>query len=113
MAVNHNRGSLTRLSATRVQFEPGVGAAKADQITDFAAGDKIDVAAIDAIAGGGFNAFKLDAGGAFSAGEIRQTVSGGNLLLDFNVDGDATAEMSVVLIGQTAPLSVGDFVLLS
>ncbi|MFI0843847.1 calcium-binding protein [Mesorhizobium sp. IMUNJ 23232] len=93
--------------------ESGIGAAKADQITDFSAGDKIDVAAIDAIAGGSFNAFKLDAGGAFSAGEIRQTVSGGNLVLDFNVDADTAAEMSVVLIGQTAPLSVGDFVLLS
>ncbi|MFI0847471.1 calcium-binding protein [Mesorhizobium sp. IMUNJ 23232] len=91
--------------------ESGIGTAKADQITDFTAGDSIDVAVIDAIAGGLDNAFKLDAGGAFVAGEIRQTVSGGNLVLDFNVDADATAEMSVVLVGQTSLLSAGDFIL--
>jgi Ca2+-binding RTX toxin-like protein len=91
--------------------ESGIGAAKADQITDFAAGDKIDISKIDAIAGGSDNAFKLDAGGAFVAGEIHQTFSGGNLVLDFNVDGDAAAEMSIVLIGQTTLLAAGDFIL--
>ena len=71
----------------------------------------MDVSKIDAILGGADNAFKLDAGGAFTAGEIHQSLSGGNLALDFNVDGDATAEMSVVLVGQTTFLSGGDFIL--
>ena len=70
--------------------ESGIYAAKADHITDFAIGDRMDVSKIDAILGGADNAFKLDAGGAFTAGEIHQS---GNLALDFNVDGDATAEM--------------------
>ncbi|MFI0847512.1 hypothetical protein [Mesorhizobium sp. IMUNJ 23232] len=92
--------------------DSGIGAAKADQITDFATGDRINVSAIDAIAGGGHDVFKLDAGGAFVAGEIHQTVSGESLVLDFNVDGDAAAEMSIVLVGHTALLSAADFQLL-
>ncbi|MEQ1955193.1 calcium-binding protein [Mesorhizobium sp. CN2-181] len=93
--------------------DSGIGAAKADQITDFAAGDRINVSLIDAIAGGGDDVFKLDAGGAFVAGEIHQTVSGGNLVLDFNVDADAAAEMSIVLVGHTALLSAADFLFLT
>ncbi|MEQ1953272.1 calcium-binding protein [Mesorhizobium sp. CN2-181] len=93
--------------------DSGIGAANADQITDFAAGDNINVSQIDGISGGGRDAFKLDAGGAFVAGEIHQTVSGGNLVLDFNVDGDTAAEMSVVLVGHTALLSATDFLFLT
>ncbi|MEQ1950824.1 M10 family metallopeptidase C-terminal domain-containing protein [Mesorhizobium yinganensis] len=104
-----HRPSADRLFAAL--NESGIGAAKADQITDFAPGDKIDISKIDAVADGDDNAFKLDAGGAFVAGEIHQTLSGGNLVIDFNVDGDAAAEMSIVLVGQTTLLAAADFIL--
>jgi hypothetical protein len=58
----------------------------------------------------GNQAFTLDNGGAFLAGEVRQTVYGSNVLLEANVDGDATAEMSILLIN-TGVLGIGDFVL--
>ena len=54
--------------------------------------------AIDANTGvGGNQAFTLDQGGAFTAGEIRQTQLGADLLLEMNTDSDAAAEMSVLL----------------
>jgi len=91
--------------------DSGITAGTRDQINHFAAGDKIDVHLIDAIAGGGDDAFVLDAGGAFSAGEIRQTLtSNGHLLLEFNVDGDAAAEASILLLNHSTLLTTGDFV---
>ncbi len=89
----------------------GVTGSTRDKIADFAAGDKINVSAIDAIHGGGNNAFVLDNGGAFSAGEIHQTVQGSDLLLQFNTDADSTAEMSILLLNHTALLNAGDFIL--
>lgn len=84
-----------------------------DTILDFARGaDDIVVAGVDArmnIAGN--QAFVLDAGGSFSAGEVRQVALKQGLLLQFNTDGDATAEMSVLLQGVTSALGTSDFVL--
>lgn len=84
-----------------------------DRITDFngANSDKIHLASIDAnttVAGN--QAFTLDTGGAFSAGEIRQTQFGANLLLEMNTDADSAAEMSILLLN-SGLLDVGDFVL--
>ena len=53
----------------------------------------------------------LDIGGNFVAGEIHQTVSGGDLLVDFKVDSGSTIDMEIVLAGRTAPLTASDFVL--
>lgn len=75
--------------------------------------DDIVVSAIDARAGlAGDQAFALDANGSFSQGEIRQTaLSGGNLLVEFNTDGDALAEMAILIQGLTSRLASTDFVL--
>lgn len=83
-----------------------------DQIVDFTAGDKIDVAAIDTHANlPGDQKFKLDAGGTFAIGEIRQSEVGGDLILRFNTTGDAAPEISIIVYGVTAPLDAGDFIL--
>jgi serralysin len=84
-----------------------------DTILGFTKGeDDIVVSAIDAnTALAGDQAFALDAGGTFAAGEIRQRVSSGNLILEFNTDADSTVEMSILLKGVTSPLAVSDFIL--
>jgi Ca2+-binding RTX toxin-like protein len=55
-------------------------------------------------------AFVLDAGGTFAAGEIRQTILNGELYLTFNVDADAAAEMMIRLAGRTS-VTAADFTL--
>ena len=83
-----------------------------DRIAGFAKGqDDIILTAIDANgSGAGNGTFRLDDGGAFSRGEIRQTVtSGADLLLEMNLDGDGQAEMSILLLGLTSRLVVTDF----
>ena len=84
-----------------------------DVITDFTRGvDDIHVWTLDANAGlSGNQAFTLDTNGSFSAGEIKQTVSAGNLYLSFNTDSDSTPEMSILLQGITSPLAASDFIL--
>ncbi len=88
----------------------GTGLANADQILDFATGDKIHVAAIDANAGlANDQAFVRDLGGSFDAGEYRTVTSGADLLVEFNVDGGA-ADM-VILVKNRASLADSDFLL--
>ncbi len=84
-----------------------------DMIIDFEQGvDLIDVAAIDANGGSAGNgAFSLDLDGSFDRGEIRQTLGNGGLLLEFNLNNDASAEMWIMLSGQTASLTEADFAL--
>ena len=88
----------------------------ADRIVDFQSSvggvplDLIDVHLIDADgnAANGDTAFIL--GGSFTAGHIRQKVSGANLILDFNTDGDTTPEMRIVLLNH-GTLTSTDFIL--
>jgi hypothetical protein len=97
--------------------ESGTGSSTRDVIVDFTDSggeqDRINVATIDAntIAGGN-NAFVLDTNGSFSTGEIRQVLvnGGADLLLEFNNDGDASADMSILLMGRTTLLDNADFV---
>jgi Ca2+-binding RTX toxin-like protein len=92
--------------------DSGITASTRDYITDLtrSEGDRIDVSAIDANSlVSGNQAFRLDKGGAFSAGEIKQVVSGGELILMFNTDGDAAAEMSIRVALHTS-VSAADFV---
>ena len=83
-----------------------------DQVAGFSTQeDLIVLTAIDANGGGtGNGAFRLDNGG-FALGEIRQTTTGGNLLLAMNLDGDARAEMSVLLLGVSSSLGADAFAL--
>ena len=86
----------------------------ADRILDFsgADGDVIDLSAIDAVAGGGDDAFTFTASGAFSgtAGELVSYVAGGNTYVAGDTDGDGTADFIIRLDG-VVELTAGDFVL--
>lgn len=89
-----------------------VGATR-DVVASFQVGlDDIDVSAIDAKVGlSGNQAFALDTNGSFSAGEVRQTLVSGGLLIEFNTDSDTTAEMAVFVQGLAARLAATDFLL--
>ncbi|MDX2159575.1 MAG: hypothetical protein SFW09_23975 [Hyphomicrobiaceae bacterium] len=92
--------------------DSGPTSATRDRILDFTAGDRIWLNAIDANdLIGGDQAFVLDTNGSFSAGEIRQTVFGSNLLIEMNTNANAATEMSILLIGRSTALAAGDFVL--
>jgi Ca2+-binding RTX toxin-like protein len=74
-------------------------AAARDTIFGFAAGDRIDLSAIDAIAGGGDNAFSFIGDASFSAaGQVRATADGsGGWLIEADVNGDGAADLSILL----------------
>jgi Ca2+-binding RTX toxin-like protein len=104
--------------ADRFVFEDGefggTTRATADYIADFsrAEGDLIDVRLVDAIAGGGDQAFAFIGGRGFSghAGELRATRSNGDTFVWGDVDGDGRADFMIYLEG-THTLSAGDFLL--
>ena len=54
--------------------------------------------------------FVLDSDGSFSTGEIGLTVSGADVIVRLNVDGDAAAEFTLLVQGVTS-LNLGDFIL--
>ncbi len=75
------------------------GAAR-DVIMDFAAGiDTLDLAAIDAVAGGADDAFSFIGQNAFdAAGQIRATLTNrGDTLLSLNLNADLAADMQILL----------------
>jgi serralysin len=82
-----------------------------DTIRGFAAGvDDIVLTKIDANgSSSGDGAFRLDTGGSFSRGEIRQTMTSDGLLIRLNVDTDRDAEMEILVTGVTKPLTDADF----
>ena len=81
-----------------------------DEIGDFTHGsDRIDLSAIDAIAGGRDNAFSFIGGAAFSrAGQLRYDAATGQVLGDTN--GDRVADL-VIDIGAGLVITAGDFLL--
>lgn len=82
-----------------------------DSIFDFSIGDVIKLLDVDAsTTASGNQAFVLDSDASFSAGEIRQTVVGSDLLLEMNVDGDIAPEMSILIVGRTTNLTASDFI---
>lgn len=84
-----------------------------DVIKDFslADGDVIDLLAIDAIAGGGDDAFTLVASFTGAAGELMvKAVNGGDKLVQGDLDGDKTADFAI-LVENVGMLEAGDFVL--
>jgi VCBS repeat-containing protein len=87
-----------------------------DHITDFTPGtDKIDLGAIDASrAIGGDQAFAWIGSNAFSktAGELRAFQSGGQWIVQGDINGDGFADLVIGLTLQgPTPLGAGDFVL--
>lgn len=96
-------------------FETGssfVSATTRDRITDFRAGqDKLDLIAIDAIAGGVNDAFRFIGTKAFTgAAQARFVNKPGETWVELNLDADKTAEMRIVLNGKVT-LTAGDFLL--
>ena len=81
-----------------------------DEIADFTHGsDRIDLSAIDAIAGGRDNAFSFIGGAAFSrAGQLRYDAATGQVLGDTN--GDRVADL-VIDIGAGLVITASDFLL--
>ena len=97
----------------------GTGAGK-DKIIDFEAGvDIIDISSVDAVLGGGDNAFLLTAGNGtaeFSGpstpifGELRYYQNAANTICEADVDGDGNADFQFVIKGHVA-LDASDFIL--
>jgi Ca2+-binding RTX toxin-like protein len=85
-----------------------------DKITDFshAQGDRIDLSAIDAVAGGVDDPFAFIGQSAFHhvAGEVRYGATAGGLMVQADVNGDGYADFSI-LVANTTSLVHGDFIL--
>jgi Ca2+-binding RTX toxin-like protein len=96
--------------------DSGLGVA-ADHITDFVAGtDKFNFSQLDAdpVAAGrqALSFINTAAFSATGAAEVRYAVSGGDLLVQVDLDGNGTADMEIVLDGASAQtLTSGDFML--
>lgn len=88
-------------------------AGAADLIADFSQvqGDRIDLSAIDAIAGGEDDAFIFIGSAAFTvAGQLRSTFTGLNTLIEADNDGDGAADLAILLTGRHT-LTAADFIL--
>ncbi|MBY0284297.1 MAG: Ig-like domain-containing protein [Sphingomonas sp.] len=74
-----------------------------DRITDFSAGDRIELTQIDADgnAGNGDTAFTFIGAGAFTniAGQLRVIASGGDWLIEGDVNGDGAADFQILAQG--------------
>ena len=84
-----------------------------DVITDFQAGDLVDLSGIDAVDRGGNNAFTalLQGNVAFGGqGVLRTYQSGGNTIIEGNNDADAAADFSITLSGSVALTLGGSFI---
>ena len=81
-----------------------------DVISDFADGDLIDLSGIDAIEGGGNDAFTFIDGASFSgtAGELRYSETSGKLRGD--TDGDSKAEI-IIEVANLPDLNEFDLIL--
>lgn len=76
-----------------------------------ASGDLIDLSAVDAIDGGGDNAFTFIASGAFAglAGQLHYVAGPDHVRIQGDINGDRVADFSVVVLGMSS-LSSGDFI---
>jgi hypothetical protein len=76
-----------------------------------AQGDKIDLAAIDAIDGGGDNAFSFIGADSFTgvAGQLHYVASAGGVTIEGDTNGDSVADFSISVLG-VASLVSGDFI---
>ncbi len=103
-------GSDTFLFLRLADSRPG---AAHDQIEDFHQGqDVIDLSAIDAVKGGGDNAFSFIGDAAFSGtpGELHFVASGGHTFIEGDVNGDSQPDIQIELT-QLVTLTAGDFML--
>ena len=86
----------------------------ADQVWDFASGiDRLDLSAIDAIAGSAANdAFTFIGNSAFSnvAGQLRVQTVGGQAHIFGDTNGDGLADFQII-VANTTLVAAGDFIL--
>jgi Ca2+-binding RTX toxin-like protein len=107
--LHGGRGKDTFVFTDIAESRPGPGR---DSIEDFTQGeDKIDVSRIDAIAGGGNDAFVFIGTAAFTAaGQLRQFESGKGIIVEGDVTGDGEADFQIAVQTQVV-LTQEDFVL--
>jgi Ca2+-binding RTX toxin-like protein len=88
-------------------------AAARDTIAGFSAADVIDLSGIDAIAGGGNDAFTFVAGGAFTgaAGQLILVQDGADWLLQGDTNGDGVADLVIGILASGYTPVAGDFIL--
>ncbi|MBI2257080.1 MAG: cadherin domain-containing protein [Proteobacteria bacterium] len=87
--------------------------AASDVITDFIHNsDKIDLSVIDAVSGGGNDAFAFGGNNANTvANSVTWSESNGNTIIHIDNTGDTVADMQIVLTGTSLNLAAGDFIL--
>lgn len=92
--------------------DSAAGLDDADNIRDWAAGDRIDLSAIDALPGGEDDEFVFRGSGPFNnlAGEVRAEVIYGNTYVLIDMDGDSIADW-VIRIEGVVNLTGADFIL--
>ena len=92
--------------------ETGATNATADRIRDWAAGDRIDLSAIDAMADGADDAFSFIGAAAFSnvAGELRFQQISGATYMQGDIDGNGVADF-IIRVDGVHVLTVADFML--
>jgi Ca2+-binding RTX toxin-like protein len=107
-SLNGGRGKDTFVWTDIAESRPGPGR---DSIEDFTQGeDKIDVSRIDAIAGGGNDAFVFIGTAAFTAaGQLRQFEFGKGIIVEGDVTGDGKADFQIAVQTQVV-LTQEDFV---
>lgn len=69
---------------------------------------KIDLSAIDAIDGGGDNAFSFIGAGGFTgvAGQLHYVASAGGVTIEGDTNGDGRADFSISVLGVASLVSV-------
>lgn len=86
-------------------------AAHGDTVRDFTPGaDRIDLSSLDAVARGADNAFDFTGASFDGAGSLRATQSGGNTVIQGDVNGDGVADFTLTLTGLHSLRDV-DFIL--
>jgi Ca2+-binding RTX toxin-like protein len=92
--------------------DSGFGAAR-DVIVSFSSLDLIDLAAVDANSGlASDQGFTWRGSGGFTgAGQLRYAVSGADKVIQGSTDGDAAAELSILLEAYAGTPNAGDFLL--
>jgi Ca2+-binding RTX toxin-like protein len=92
--------------------DSGVEKSARDRITDFAAadGDRIDLSGIDAITGGGDDAFTLVTEFTGVAGQLTTRAMTGGYVVEGDINGDGVADFSIAVF-TTAPLGADAFIL--
>lgn len=94
--------------------DSAAGGVKSDHIADFAQAeaDRIDLSAIDAIAGGVDDPFSFVGAAAFSgvAGELRAVKGVARTVISGDTNGDKVADFAII-VDKALDLAAGDFVL--